>query len=125
MASPQHPGPSSAPASLALGAAVVVVAAVVAVCASLVSRGVWRTPPVTLPWGLVLATAGSVALVVIARTLGGRGLGLAAGVGWVGGIAATLVFHPGGDYLLASDALGISFLLVATGGVLLASGWGA
>jgi hypothetical protein len=125
MASPQHPGSSSPLASVALGIAIAVVAALVAICASLVSRGAWRTGLVTVPWGLVLATAGSVALVVIARTLGGRGPGLAAGVGWIGGIAATLVFHPGGDYLLASDALGLSFLLVATGSVLLASGWGA
>jgi hypothetical protein len=114
--------------------AVLVISALVALCAGLVSRSAWRPGSVglpwdrlaiTVPWGLVLAVAGSVSLVVIARALAGRAFGFIAAAGWVGGVAATLVWHPGGDYLFANDALGISFLLVATGAVLVAAGWGA
>ncbi len=104
---------------------VVVASVLVALCAGLVSRGVWRTGIVSVPWGLVLGVAGSVAVVVIARILIGRGFGIIAAAGWVGAIAATLIWHPGGDYLFANDGLGISFLLLATGGVLVAAGWGA
>lgn len=84
---------------------------VISGCAGLVSRAVWRTQSVTLPWGLVLGIAGSVCAIVLARTIGGRRLGIAAGASWLVGIGVLLFWHPGGDYVFASDGLGLTFLL--------------
>lgn len=111
--------------SVVTGSAVATLSSLVAICAGLVSRGAWRTGALTVPWGLALGVAGSVAVVVIARAFAGRGVGFAAAAGWVGGVAAVLVWHPGGDYLFANDILGVGFLLGATGAVLAAAGWGA
>jgi hypothetical protein len=102
----------------------VLVSASVAICAGLVSRGAWRPSAVTLPWGLVLAIAGSASLIVVTRTFAGRGPGLVAAGGWLLGVAVVLLWHPGGDYLFADDALGYGFLLGATGAVLVVAGWG-
>jgi hypothetical protein len=104
--------------------AVAVVSVVVALCAGLVSREAWRPASGTIPWGLALSVVGSVALVVVTRAAAGRAYGFVSAAAWIAAIAATLVWHPGGDYLFANDALGISFLLVATAAVLVAAGWG-
>jgi steroid 5-alpha reductase family enzyme len=124
MASPQHPVARTPVVSLAVSVAVAVVSAVAGLCAGLVSRGAWRPGSVTIPWGLALAVMGSVALVVVARAVAGRSSGFLAAAAWVAAVASTLVWHPGGDYLFANDALGISFLLLATGAVLVTAGWG-
>ncbi len=118
------PQPQTPRVSIGVAGAVALTSAVTAVCAGLVSRGAWRASQVTVPWGLALSVAGSVSLVVLVRTLTGRGLGLVAAVGWVCGIGAVLFWHPGGDYLFATDGLGVSFLLGATGAVFAAAGWG-
>jgi hypothetical protein len=48
---------------------------------------------------------------VLARAVGGRLLGIAAGASWLVGIGLVLFWHPGGDYVFASDGLGLTFLL--------------
>jgi hypothetical protein len=98
--------------------------AVVAVCAGLVSRCVWRPPAISVPWGFGLAVVGSVSLIVVSRLLAGRRAGVVAAGGWLLGVAVVLLWHPGGDYLFANDALGYSFLLGATVAVLVAAAWG-
>ena len=109
---PATPGPSEpvgwGPAGLA---AAVVGSLLVSLCAGLVSRAVWRTGSLTLPWGLLLSIAGSVCVVGLARAIGGRRLGIAAGASWLCGIGVVLFWHPGGDYVFASDGLGLTFLL--------------
>lgn len=96
---------------------------VVSLCAGLVSRAVWRPGPVTVPWGLVLSIAGSVCAIGLARAIGGRRLGMAAGAGWLVGIGVVLFWHPGGDYLFASDGLGLTFLLAGPVGVTATALW--
>lgn len=109
--------------SVAVAAALAAVSGVVAVCAGLVSRSAWRGSAGTVPWGLLLSVAGSVSLVVIARSLG-RGLGVVSAGGWVVGVGVVLFWNPGGDYLFADDGLGVFFLLGGTGAVIAAAGWG-
>lgn len=126
MPAPKAPGATSGATALSLvaGAALVLVSAVVAVCAGFVSRGAWRPSIVTVPWGLGLSVAGSVSLIFVTRILAGRGAGYVAAAGWVIGVGSVLFWHPGGDYLFADDGLGYSFLLGATVAVLLTAGWG-
>jgi hypothetical protein len=122
---PRAPGSSGAKAvTVAAGAGLTLVSAVVAICAGLVSRGAWRPNGVTLPWGLALAMAGSVSLVVVTRLVAGRRPGLLAAGGWLLGVAVVLFWHPGGDYLFANDGPGYLFLLGGTVAVLVSAGWG-
>ena len=109
---PATPGPSEPLGLRPVGmAAAVVGSLLVSVCAGLVSRAVWRTEAVTLPWGLVLSIAGSICAIALARAIGGRRLGITAGASWLLGIGVMLFWHPGGDYVFASDGLGLTFLL--------------
>jgi hypothetical protein len=119
----QAPGGATA-LNAGASAVLVLASALVAICAGLVSRGAWRPSAITVPWGLVLGIAGSVSLIVVTRTFAGRKPGLVAAGGWLLGVAVVLLWHPGGDYLFADDALGYGFLLGATGAVLVAAGWG-
>ena len=119
------PGSSGATVlTVAACAVLTLVAAVVAVCAGLVSRSAWRPNGVTVPWGLALAIGGSVSLVVVTRVIAGRRPGLLAAGGWLLGVAAVLFWHPGGDYLFANDGPGYLFLLGGTVAVLVSAGWG-
>ncbi len=111
--------------SVIAGLALAVVAGLVAICAALVSRSAWRPGDLTLPWGLALGIAGSVSLVLIARSIAGRGPGFVAAAGWVVGVGLVLFWSPGGDFLFANDLLGQGFLLLATVAVLAAAGWGS
>ena len=97
---------------VALTAAIAVVSAGVAVLATLVSRLAWRPGAVALPWGLVLSIAASAGAVLLARALA-RQHGFAAAAGWIVGAGLVLGGRPEGDYLLAQDWLGITFLVVA------------
>jgi hypothetical protein len=87
------------------------------VCAAWVSRAVWRVGELALPWGMVMAFAGSVSLVVLARTVR-RAAPLVAVVSWFCGVVVVLVR---GDTVVAGDGLGIAFLVIVTAGVVLAA----
>lgn len=108
--------------SLLIATVVAALAVAVAVLAGLLSRAVWRPGDLLLPWGLALGVAASVAAVVLARCLN-RTLGYAAAGGWVLGLGALLSGRPEGDYVVASDFLGLAFLGVATVAVLVAALW--
>ncbi|MGH3506659.1 MAG: hypothetical protein ACRDO2_05585 [Nocardioidaceae bacterium] len=97
---------------------------VVACLASLVARIVWRVDPVAVPWGLVLAVGGSASLVVLARTVG-RSAGFAAAGGWLVGLFYVFSPRSEGDYIIADDGLGYSYLLLSVLAVMIAAAWGA
>jgi hypothetical protein len=97
--------------------AVGLVGVLAGVCAGWVSRAVWRVGGAALPWGLVVAFAGSVSLVVLARSVR-RTAAPVAVVSWFAGVVVLLVR---GDTIVAGDGLGIAFLVIVTGGVLLAA----
>jgi hypothetical protein len=97
---------------------------VVACLASLVARIVWRVDPVAVPWGLVLAVGGSVSLVVLARNVG-RSAGFAAAGGWLVGLFYVFSPRSEGDYIIADDGLGYSYLLLSVLAVMIAAAWGA
>ncbi|MBA3310491.1 MAG: hypothetical protein H0U28_10650 [Nocardioidaceae bacterium] len=111
-------------AKVALAGAVATFAMVVALLAGLVSRVAWRPGgEVAVPWGLLLGTVGSASVVVLARAAG-RGIGLVAAVGWIVGLALLMWGGPHGDFAIANDVWGLSFLLVATTAVIAAASWG-
>ncbi len=101
--------------------AVTLLGALSAVAAALVSRHVWRTGEMMLPWGMILAVGGSVATVYAARTQA-RTAGFAAAAGWIGGLLLVLS-GPGGDLVVAGDVFGYGFLLGATAAVFITAGW--
>ncbi len=90
-----------------LGAATLtaVLGLVVALVGTLAHRG-------TPPWGLVLAVGATASGAVLARGLG-DGLALAT---YAGGLLAVtqlgFTFRPGGDVLVAGDALGYTWLVL-------------
>ncbi len=96
---------------------------VVATFGMAVYRFAFRPGPLIVPWGLLLAVLGGVAFVVLLREFG-RNAGIAGAVGWVAGEAGSLAWHPGGDFLLASDWLGYSMMVLGTAGVMVAGTWG-
>ena len=102
-------------------AATAVLGAALALLAASLHRMVWRTGDLTLPWGIVLGVAASVAGAVAAGVLLGRRAGtLALAAGWLVTLFLLLRGRPEGDYVVASDALGWGFLVagVATMAVL-------
>jgi hypothetical protein len=66
---------------------------------------------------MVVAFAGSVSLVVLARPVR-RSAPLIAAVSWFAGVVLLLVR---GDTVVAGDGLGIAFLVIVAAGVLLAA----
>jgi hypothetical protein len=95
--------------------AIAAASAFVAALAALVSRMAWRPwapGGIALPWGLVLSVAASVGVVLLARAIA-RPQGFAAAAGWIVGAGLVLGGRPEGDYLMAQDWLGLSFLLIA------------
>jgi hypothetical protein len=106
--------------AVVMAIAVAAIAVAVGVCAGWASRGVWRPASVVVPWGLVLAVGGSVAGVLIARTVS-RGHGFVAAGGWIVGVAGLL---SRGDTIIAGDLLGYAFLLGCTATVIGSASWG-
>lgn len=103
---------------LATSVVVAVVGAAVGVLSTVVSRLAWRPASyLTVPWGLVLATLASAGFVVLAGRLA-RPLAFLAAGGWVVGVALVVAGRPEGDFVLASDWLGIGYLAIATAAVL-------
>lgn len=96
---------------------------VVSCLASVVARVVWQVGPVEVPWGLVLAVGGSVSLVVLARAVS-RSAGMAAAGGWLVGLFYVFSPRSEGDYIIANDGLGYSYLLLAAVSVMSAAAWG-
>lgn len=117
---------ASADSRLFLVIAGVVIAALsssVAVLSALVSRMIWRPDLVAIPWGLGLAVAASVMVVLVSRMLGRRLAFVAAGT-WIIATGLVLAGRPEGDYVFAQDGLGLGYLLVCTIGVISAAGAG-
>jgi hypothetical protein len=99
--------------TLAVVAVLVVALSIgVAALSSVASRLVWRPDPVVVPWGMLLGVAASASIVWLARAVSRR-MGLVAAAGWIVGTGLVLGGRPEGDYLLAQDALGISYLLIS------------
>jgi hypothetical protein len=117
---------SSRPTWLTVVLAVLTGAAgfMVAGVAALVSRVELELGPIRLPWGLVLAVAGSASLVVLARALG-RAAGIAAAGGWLLGLFYVISTRPEGDYVVAKDALSYTFLVLSVLSVTVAAAWGS
>jgi hypothetical protein len=103
-----HARPTFAAAALV----VVLVSGVVAALSALVSRMVWRPGPLALPWGLLLAVAASVAVVLLGRVLT-RGLGFVAAGSWIVTTGLVLGGRPEGDYVFAQDGLGFGYLVLS------------
>jgi hypothetical protein len=114
-------GPLSGAALLATVVVIALAGLVVGVCAAWVSRAVWRVGGLTLPWGLAVSLIGSMSFVVLAREAR-RTAALVAAVSWFAGVVALLVR---GDTVVAGDGLGIAFLVLVTGGVMVAATVGA
>ena len=94
--------------------------AVVAVLAAWVSRATWRAGGAAVPWGLALALAGSVGAVWVARALT-PSAGFAVAAGWIIGVAYLLPGGPGGDFVLANDGYGNTFVLLGAVAVIVAA----
>src|SRR3954451_11629330 len=101
----------------ALLVAVAIGGVVVGVCAAWVSRAVWRSGGGSVPWGLLVSLAGSLSFVVLTRQLR-RAAPVVAAVSWFAGVVVVLVR---GDTVVAGDGLGIAFLLIVTGSVMIAA----
>jgi hypothetical protein len=106
------------PPPILAGVATFLLGIVIAFCAGWVSRAVTDLGPVSLPWGLALASLSAVSLVVLSAELG-RGPAFGAVLGWATGVVLWLV-RPG-EAVIASDALGYAFLLLPTAVFLVAA----
>ena len=105
-------GPSglTVAAKIGIGLGFAALGLVTAPAAALVSRMVWRTG-VTIPYGLVLSAAASLAVIVLARAVA-RGYAFVAAAAWLVALAVVLAGTPGGGFVVADDALGWAFLAV-------------
>lgn len=100
--------------------AAVVGSVVVGLCATWVSRAVWRVGTASVPWGLAFSVVASVSAVWLAGELDRRLRYVVAG-GWVVGV---LVLMGRSDTIVAGDGLGYGFLLGGTIAVVGAALWG-
>ena len=107
---------------LALGA--LVAGAAVGLAGAFVQGARVRVGDLALPWGLLLAVAATVALLVLARSLGGGSAwpARAAVVGWAATVVPLSLGRPEGDVVLTSRWSGLLYLLagVVAAGVALA-----
>jgi hypothetical protein len=103
-----------------LRVAVLAAGVVVGFCAAWVSRGVWRPGSAEVPWGILLAAAGSVGAILLARAVRGS-LALWGAGGWVLGVVLVL---SRGDTIIAGDLLGYGFLVGVTACVCITAVWG-
>jgi hypothetical protein len=110
-------------ARVALGIGLSGLGFVTAPVASLVSRMCWRPELVTVPYGLALAVAGSMAVVVLAGAVS-RGFGLLAAAGWILGLGFVVNGTSGGSFIIAGDALGWAFLVLGTVATVGTALWG-
>jgi len=106
-----------------LGLALAGLAFVTAPVAALVSRMCWRPDLVTVPYGLVMAVAGSMSVVMLAGRIS-KGYGLLAAAAWIVGLGFVVNGTSGGSFLIASDALGWAFLVLGTVATLATALWG-
>jgi hypothetical protein len=109
-------------AATGLGAALL--GACVDVLALAIHREVWRPGSLTLPWGLVLGLATSLACGAAAAMLVGRRLGgVSYALGWVAVLFVALQGRPEGDFVVAADPLGWAFLAIGVTSMGLLLGW--
>ena len=108
---------------LVVGVAFAALALVTAPIAALVSRMVWRPGLMSVPYGLVLSAAASMAVVLLARAVS-RGHALASAAAWIVGLGFVVKGSSGGSFVIASDALGWSFLVVGTVATVGSAVWG-
>jgi hypothetical protein len=98
-------------------AVLLLLGAYVGVVGALVHRHTWRVGGIDWPWGLVLAVVATYVLVLAA------GMSLPVGGAWFAlGWGAALVVQqlaPGGDYLVAADGLGWSYVGAGLGAIVL------
>jgi hypothetical protein len=112
----------AAAAATALGAALL--GAGIDVLALAIHREVWRPGSLTLPWGLLLGLATSLACGVAAAILAGRRLGgMSFTVGWIAVLFLALQGRPEGDFVVAADPLGWAFLAIGVTSMGLLLGW--
>jgi hypothetical protein len=123
-ASTRRPTLARGGAGLATGAGLAVLGLVTAPVAALVSRMVWRSALVTVPYGLALSAAGSMAVVLLARAVSRRHA-LVAAAGWLVGLGFVVNGTSGGSFVVASDGLGWSFLVLSTLAAVAAAVWGS
>lgn len=116
-------GPDSRFLSIGVGVFFGIVAAAVAVLSALVSRMVWRPGSYAVPWGLALAVAASVSIVLLARVFS-RGIGLATAGVWIVATGLVLAGRPEGDYVFARDGYGLGYLLISVVAVISAAAAG-
>ncbi|MDX6310395.1 MAG: hypothetical protein QOI06_3441 [Nocardioidaceae bacterium] len=113
VAPPTRRSPLRRATAPAIGLLFALLALVTAPLAALVSRMAWRPGGATVPYGLVLSAAASMGVVVLARAVSRRHAFVAAAA-WLVGLGVVMRGSPGGGFLIASDTLGWSFLVVAT-----------
>lgn len=106
-----------------MGLALALLALVTAPVAALVSRMCWRPGLVTVPYGLVIAVAGSMSVVMLAGRVS-RGYALLAAAAWIVGLGIVVNGTSGGSFLIASDGLGWAFLVLGTVATLATALWG-
>jgi len=106
-----------------IGIALIGLAFVTAPVAALVSRICWRADWLTVPYGLVIAIAGSMAVVLLAAGVS-KGYGILAAGGWIIGLGVVVTGTSQGSFLIAADALGWSFLILGTAATLSTAMWG-
>lgn len=89
----------------------VLLAPIVGVCGVLVHRHEVAVGPVRLPWGLLLALAGVVALVVVLHLQAASRWGLAvAGLGWAAPVLLMSMSTSSGDLLMTQEAASLVFV---------------
>ena len=102
-----------------VAAGAVLLGAVTGVAVGVLAVLVHRVDTVGLPWGMVLAVLASPASSLGLRAAGaGRRALLAYGGAWFVAVLGLLSGRPEGDYLVAGDAVGWGFLVLAAGAVM-------
>ncbi|MBA2640444.1 MAG: hypothetical protein H0U77_10800 [Nocardioidaceae bacterium] len=110
----------------ALAAVAALLGAGVGVLATAVHRSATDAAGISWHWGIVLSVVASVAVSVGVATAGaGRAPVVAYGCGWSAAVLVLLGGRAEGDYLVAGDGLGWSFLVVSSLAVVAATLGGA
>jgi hypothetical protein len=108
---------------LVFGVAFAALALVTAPVAALVSRMCWRPSLVTVPYGLVLSVAASMAVITLAGAVS-RGYALLAAAAWIVSLAFVVNGTSGGSFVIAGDGLGWAFLVLGTLATMGTALWG-
>jgi hypothetical protein len=115
--------PAQGGVRVVLGLALAVLSLVTAPVAALVSRMCWRPSLMTVPYGLVLSVAASMAVVMLAGAVS-RGYAVLAAAAWIVGLAFVVNGTSGGSFVIAGDSLGWAFLVLGTVATMGTAMWG-